>query len=43
MTTEEWSDEILALQSIYEEIDVLSDKCIEINFKDWVFIVFYGL
>ena len=33
MTTEEWSDEILALQSIYEEIDVLSDKCIEINFK----------
>jgi len=25
--------EILALQSIYEDIDVLSDKCIEINFK----------
>ena len=31
--SEEWSDEILALQSIYEDIDVLSDKCIEINFK----------
>lgn len=31
--SEEWSDEIVALQSIYEDIDVLSDKCIEINFK----------
>ena len=31
--SEEWSDEIVALQSIYEDIDVLSDKCIEINLK----------
>ena len=31
--SDEWSDELVALQSIYENLQVISETCIEIPFK----------
>ena len=31
--SDEWADELLALQSIYENLQVISETCVEIPFK----------
>ena len=30
---DEWGDELTVLQSIYDEIDIISETCVEIPFR----------